>query len=73
MANGDRAASTPAAGAMRVGIGVTLGNLFAALVQHYLPDMAPLVAPAIVTIFAALAAAGGKALRNRGNWLGEVI
>jgi len=61
-----RPASTPAAGAVRAGIGVTLAQIASHFAARVLPpEIVPQVDFLLLTGFTAAIALGGKLLRNR--------
>lgn len=69
-----RGASAPAAGALRVGLDVSIANLLVYAVSQVIPAEALADATNIIVI---LCAAGlgalGKMLRDKGNPIGQVI
>jgi hypothetical protein len=74
MAPSNRSASSPAAGGVRAGVGVSLASIATYFLGQVVPAEIMPDAQALVTVvIAGGIATVGKIARERGSWVGELV
>ena len=74
MAPSSRNASSPAAGGVRAGVGVSLASIATYFLGQVVPpDIMPDAQALVTIVIAGGIATIGKLARERGSWIGELV